>query len=339
MAARAIQQAATGNWLQSFVWLLALALIDLCFLFFWQMIVERGLTKAESSGSARTKSRRQSTTDHVAATDTAATTGITRILPGPVRAMVIKDLKYFWRDPQIKAIFIQSMVSILFLIVYFGFTFLNLNGGNRGQGLSIAGSWIVPAAPVFILFTLYSLAYNSLGFERQGITTLFLFPIDPRYILWGKNIAVMVVGVVEILIFVIVASILTHAWQYTGPALIIGLAGLGIILGIGNFTSVFLPQKMRLARRGFQTRANMSTEGGCLRALMSLAATLIMLILLIPVAAATFLPIIFHLQWIWIISLPISVLYGGAFYTIVTHLVASRIVTRAPEIASAISKE
>jgi ABC-2 type transport system permease protein len=336
MAARAIQQAALGNWGQSLAWLLALALIDLCFLFLWQMIVERGLTKAESSGSARTKSQRKTAMSHKEATDATSDTSIARFLPGPVKAMVIKDLKYFWRDPQIKAIFIQSMVSMLFLTIYFSITLFN---SNSKQILSVAGPWIVPFVPVFLLFTIYALAYNSLGFERQGITTLFLFPIDPRYILWGKNIAVAVVGVVEILIFVLAASIITHNWQYTAPALVIGLSGLGIILGIGNFTSVFLPQKMRMARRGFQTRSNMSAEGGCLRSIMSMAATLTMLVLLIPVAAAVFLPIILHLQWIWILSLPVSVIYGGIFYMLITNFVAPRIIKKAPEIASAVAKE
>jgi ABC-2 type transport system permease protein len=339
MAARAIQQANDGNWGLSFIWLFALAIITLCFLFFWQMIVERGLTTAESNGSAKTKRQRKTATaaETIAEADAASNTLIARLLPVPIRAMLVKDLKYFWRDPQIKAIFIQSLVSMTFLTVYFSFTLFNNNNGT--QALSGLGNWIVPIVPIFLLFTLYSLAYNSLGFERQGITTLFLFPIDPRYILWGKNIAVMLVGVVEILILVTAASIITHGWQYTGPALVIGLAGLGIILGIGNFTTVFLPQKMRMARRGFQTRTNMTAEGGCLRIVMSMVATLLMLILLIPVAAAVFVPILLHVQWIWIISLPVSIIYGILFYTIVTNAVAPRILQRAPEIVAVIAKE
>ncbi len=336
MAARAIQQANDGNWGLSIIWLLALTIISLCFLFFWQLIVERGLTAAESSGSAKTKRQRKTATATatIAEADVASNTLIARLLPVPVRAMIVKDLKYFWRDPQIKAIFIQSTASMMFLIIYFSFT-LSKNISSH-SGFS---NWIVPIVPISLLFTLYSLAYNSLGFERQGITTLFLFPIDPRYILWGKNIAVLVVGVVEILLFVTAASIITHSWQYTGPALVIGLAGLGIILGIGNFTTVFLPQKMRMARRGFQTRSNMSAEGGCLRILMSVAATLIMLMLLIPVAAAVFVPILLQIQWVWIISLPISVLYGIVFYTIVTNAVAPHILQKAPEIVAIVAKE
>ncbi|GHO88962.1 hypothetical protein [Dictyobacter formicarum] len=332
MAARSIQQAAAGNWLMSVVWLLALAAITFLFLFFWQMIVERGLTTAESAGTAKTI-RRQNVTG--------ATTGnvITRRIPVPVKAILEKDLKYFWRDPQIKAIFLQSMVSLLFLILYFSFTIFNNNGANGARVFALLGPWAVLVVPLFIMFTLYSLAYNSLGFERQSITALFLFPINPKYILWGKNIAVFVVGLVEICLLIVIAAIITQAWIYVGPALVIGLAGMGIILGIGNITSVYLPQKMRQARRGFQTASNMSAEGGCLRAIMSMLATLIMMILLVPVAAAVAIPIFLRVEWIWILSLPASILYGAAFYIIVTNIVAPRILKQAPEIAGIISKE
>ena len=45
-----------------------------------------------------------------------------------------KDLKYFWRDPQIKAIILQSLLSMAFLIVYLGFSFFS-NAGSSGRGL------------------------------------------------------------------------------------------------------------------------------------------------------------------------------------------------------------
>ncbi|GER87078.1 hypothetical protein KDW_12400 [Dictyobacter vulcani] len=337
MAARAIQQASVGNWLMSGVWLLALIVISFCFLYFWQMIVERGLTAAESAGSAKTVRRQRVTTT----TGASAATGnlITRYLPVQVRAMLNKDLKYFWRDPQIKAIFLQSMVSMVFLVLYLGFTVFSNSGQSSGRILTILGPWAVPVVPLFILFTLYALAYNSLGFERQGITTLFLFPIDPRYILWGKNIAVFLIGLVEVTILILLAAIITHGWLYIGPAFVVGLAGIGIILGIGNITSVFLPQKMRQGRRGFQTTSNMSAEGGCLRGLLSMVAWLTMVVLLIPVGAAVALPIFFHMQWIWLLSLPASLLYGLAFYMIVTNIVAPHILKKAPEIVGTIAKE
>ncbi|GCE25703.1 hypothetical protein KDA_11870 [Dictyobacter alpinus] len=341
MAARAIQQASIGNWLLSIVWLLALVVISLCFLFFWQMIVERGLTAAESAGSAKTVRRQRATAATATATGGSAASGnlITRYLPVPVRAMLTKDLKYFWRDPQIKAIFLQSLLSIVFLILYFSFTVFNSAGRNGSQIFALLGPWVVPTIPLFILLSLYTLAYNSLGFERQGITTLFLFPTDPRYILWGKNIAVFLVGLFEVAVLILLAAIITNGWIYVAPALVVGLAGIGIILGIGNYTSVFLPQKMRQARRGFQTTSNMSAEGGCLRAALSMVAWLIMMVLMIPVAAAVVLPVFFHAQWIWILSLPASLLYALVFYILVTNTVAPHILKKAPEIAGIIGKE
>ncbi|GCE04073.1 hypothetical protein [Dictyobacter aurantiacus] len=332
MAARTIQQAAVGNWLMSAVWLLALIIITFLFLFFWQMIVERGLTTAESAGTARTV-RHQNVVG--------ATSGnvLTRRIPVQVKAMLEKDLKYFWRDPQIKAVFLQSMVSLVFLVLYFSFSFFNNSGTNSARLFTRIGPWTVLVAPLFLMLTLYTLSYNSLGFERQGITTLFLFPINPKYILWGKNIAIFIVGLVEICVLILIAAIITKAWAFIGPALVLGLAAMGIILGIGNFTSVYLPQKMRLARRGFQTSSNLSAEGGCLRAIMSMVATMLMLVLLIPAAAAVAVPIFFHIEWIWILTLPASLLYGAAFYIIVTNIVAPRILKQAPEIAGVISKE
>ncbi|GCF06597.1 putative ABC transporter permease subunit [Dictyobacter arantiisoli] len=336
MAARAIQQASAGNWGMSFVWLLVLAIISLCFLYFWQLIVERGLTVAESAGSAKTV--RQHARSLPEQSSTASGSLIKRLLPVEVRTMVQKDLKYFWRDPQIKAIFLQSMVSMLLLILYFSFSLLN-NSRRSESFFAFIGPWIVPVVPLFVLFTLYSLAYNALGFERQAITTLLLFPINPKYILWGKNIAVFVVGMVEMVFLILIAAVITHAWLSVIPALIVGLAGIGIILGIGNFTTVYLPQKMRLARRGFQTRANTTAEGGCLRVLMSMAASLTMLVLLIPVAAAVIVPIIMHVQWVWVLSLPVSLIYGAVFYILVTNTVAPRILLKAPEIAGIVGKE
>ena len=66
MAARAVQQASVGNWGMSLVWLAALAVITLIFLYLWQLIVERGLTSAESGGSVKTTQvRHRATTIHI----------------------------------------------------------------------------------------------------------------------------------------------------------------------------------------------------------------------------------------------------------------------------------
>lgn len=334
MAARAIQQASLGNWGMSFVWLAALLVVSVFVLYLWQIVVERGLSSAESGGTQRVRQRRVA--QPVMTQTQSAPVGLWgRLQSSQIFAIAIKDLKYFRRDPQLQATLFQSIISVVVLIVI---TFFNI-GGNASGRFSFAGSWAVMVAPAFALFSLYSLSYNVLGFERQSLTTLFLFPVDPKRILLGKNLVICLVGIVEMVLLVLLAAFVSQGWNLLLPALVIGMAGIGVLLGCGNFTSVLLPQRMRQMRRGFQSSLNMSAEGGCLRAVMSLVALVVTAIVLLPVAAGLALPVIFQVQWIWFFSIPASLVYGVAFYYVVTALVAPRMLDRAPEILAVTTRE
>jgi ABC-2 type transport system permease protein len=330
MAARAIQQAMVGNWGMSALWLAALLVISVLVLYLWQLVVERGLNSPESGGVQRVRRRRVVR----AANAVIHPAGFWRsALASQVAAIALKDLKYFRRDPQLQATFAQSIVSIVVLIFITVFS-----PGGSGRQLFLS-SWTVMLAPFFVFLALYSLSYNMLGFERQSLVTLFLFPVEPRHILWGKNLVVFCIGAVEIILVVGIATFLSRAWDMVWPALAVGLAGIAVMLGCGNFTSVFFPQRMRLAQRGFRASANMSSEGGCLRAVMSLAALAATALILIPVALALIAPVYFNLRWIWTFSIPASLLYGAAFYYVVTELVAPRILAKAPEILEITTRE
>ncbi|HEV2660958.1 MAG TPA: hypothetical protein VGU68_10170, partial [Ktedonobacteraceae bacterium] len=257
-----------------------------------------------------------------------------RLLPPQVMAIAIKDVKYYRRDPQLLGLLFQSVFSIVVLLVV---TLLNTGGSSR---LTFLGSWTVLLAPFYVFLALYTLSYNVLGIERQSLTTLLLFPVDPKRILWGKNLVVFCIGVVEEILIILLAAFLTGAWGFIFPALAIGLAGIGVILGIGNFTSVFFPMRMRQIQRGFQSSgANASTQNGCLRAVMSMVTLGIMVVVLIPVGLALVLPVFLHERWIWFASIPASLIYGAAIYFVVTALVAPRIVERMPEILAATTRE
>jgi hypothetical protein len=251
---------------------------------------------------------------------------------------MLKDLKYYRRDPQLQATLVQSVVAILLSGAYIVFAGVQSDEGGKNLFHWI-GPWAVMAAPLFMMLSLYSLSCNVLGVERQGLTALFLFPVEPKYILWGKNLTVFVVGIVEMIVLVLIAAFLTQAWEFVLPALVIGLAAIATILGCGNFSSVFFPQRMKVAFRGFQASANLSAESGCLRALMSMLAFWTMLIVLAPVEAALILPVLLHAQWWWLVSLPLSLIYAGAIYYGVTALVAPRILQKAPEILAATTRE
>jgi hypothetical protein len=338
MVARSIQQAVAGNWGMSLLWLTISLLAGVLVLYLWQLVVERSLIASESDGEVKTVRRRKSVSTVGQSVQAQSANPLGRLLPGPVVAIMVKDFKYFRRDPQLQATLVQSVVTILLTGAYIVFTGVQSGGDSKGF-FHFIGPWAVMVAPLLMMLSLYSLSYNVLGVERQGLTALFLFPIEPKYILWGKNLTVFIVGGVEMVLLVLVAAFLTQAWEFVLPALAIGLAAIATILGCGNFTSVFFPQRMKVAFRGFQSSANLSAEGGCLRALMSMVAFYTMLIVLAPVEAGLILPVIFHAQWWWLISIPLSLVYAGAIYYGVTVLVAPRILTKAPEILAATTRE
>jgi ABC-2 type transport system permease protein len=332
MAARSIQQAVVGEWGFAFAWLVALMAVNILVLYLWQAVIERALTSPEEGGTVRPRHHRERRVSGVVQPETAATRFWERLLSPQVLAIANKEAKYYWRDPQLKAVVFQSIISGVFFIVWplIGF-------GGRSSG-GVVSWWLVLFAPLAVFFFMLSLSFNSLGMERQSLTELFLFPVEPQRILWGKNLTVFAMGLIELVVLVLASSFLSHAWNLTLPTLAVGLAGIGVTLGCGNFTSVFFPQRMRQMQRGFRA-TGASSGNGCLRGFMSIIMLIVTAIVLIPVILAFALPIFIHAEWIWVFAIPATLLYGIAFHQTVSRLVAVRMLAREPEILALTTRE
>jgi ABC-2 type transport system permease protein len=331
LAARSITQAVQGNWGASIATLGLLLLTSVLTLYLWQFVLQRSLSASEVGGSARVRNRRRQQTSVVAAGVQPASTSMWgRIIPPQVSALALKELKYFWRDPQLKAMMFQSVIYVAIFLVA---PLLNPSSSRFG-----GNGYVLLITPLIVLLFILTLSLNTLGLERQSLTTLFLFPVAPQRILWGKNLAVAALGIVELVVLVSIGAFLSHAWNFVLPVLIGGLAGMGVTLGCGNFTSVYFPQYMRQMQRGLRATGQTS-QAGCLRAVMSFVMLVVTLILLIPVALALGLPMIFHVEWIWSITIPLTLVYGTAFHQIATRLVAPRMLEQAPEILAITTRE
>jgi hypothetical protein len=331
LAARSITQAVHGNWGASIATLGLLLLTSVLTLYLWQFVLQRSLSASEVGGSARVRNRRRQQTAVVAAGVQPASTSMWgRIIPPQVSALTLKELKYFWRDPQLKAMMFQSVIYVAIFLVA---PLLNPSSSRFG-----GNGYVLLITPLIVLLFMLTLSLNTLGLERQSLTTLFLFPVAPQRILWGKNLAVATLGIVELVVLVSIGAFLSHAWNFVLPVLIGGLAGMGVTLGCGNFTSVYFPQYMRQMQRGFRATGQTS-QAGCLRAVMSFIMLVVTLILLIPVALALGLPMIFQVEWIWSITIPLTLVYGIAFHQIATRLVAPRMLEQAPEILAITTRE
>lgn len=337
MTARAIQQAVLGNWGASAAWLGISLVAAVLVLYLWARVLERSLSTPEVGGAVRTRRHKAAKEMGVgsvnAARPRATSSGggiLERLGSTQIYAITNKEWKYFWRDPQLKATLLSSLYIIIIFLVG---PFLNAGGSFNSLGV------IIYTAPLAVFFSVFTLSYNTLGMERQSLTTLFLFPIEPRRILLGKNLAVAVIGIGELFVLVLTSAALTHSWHLVLPVLSVGLAGIGVVIGCGNFASVYLPQRMRQMQRGFRATGSSAGNAGCLRGVMSLLMMGVTVVVLAPVVAALFLPMFYHVQWVWVFSIPVALLFGIGFHQLVTWLVASRMLDRTPEILEITTRE
>ncbi|MBF6589606.1 MAG: hypothetical protein IVW57_03620 [Ktedonobacterales bacterium] len=347
MAARAITLANAGQYQQTLPWLIALIALVPLVMALWARVLDRGITTAETAGATRSgrRTRRRARgapattgqamldqrgaaipTPRASAAPSVAARSRRRVLSGAALAIARKETRYYWRDPQIKAMLLGSLA---FLVIIF---LPNLYSSPRtgiGPSSDLLSASQVIFAPLPALYIALNLSLNALGLERQALQTLYLFPIRPLDILWGKNLAAGTLSLAVQSVLIVGLAALTGGWRYVPLAVVVGLAGVLVLLGCGNVSSVLLPFRVRQMRMG---SGNTGTEGGCLRSLLSMVVLAITLVLLVPVAAALAVPLLFqHTDW-FIISLPLAIVYGIVLHQTTSRLIAPYILSRGPEI-------
>jgi ABC-2 type transport system permease protein len=339
MAAQAIVYANTGQYLAALPWLLGSLLLVPVLLRIWAAVLERGITSAESAaaGGGRTRRRASRATSNGAAPAApaqAASARRWRPISGVALAITAKDARYLWRDPQLKA----ALISVLFASVVILFPNIYSSGVDSSNASNFTlGGAVVFFAPLPALLIVLAFGLNSLGMDRQGLQTLFLFPVRPLDIFFGKNLFVGGFAFVVATALTLIRAAMSNGWAYAPLALVAGASAILVMLGCGNVTSVLAPFRWRQMRMG--NTGSIAQENGCLRSIISLITMFITAILLIPVAAAVSLPLFLnHPEWL-VIGLPLAFLYGMAFYQIATRLIAPVLLRREPDILAVTVRE
>lgn len=336
MAARAIIAAHAGDPLGALPWLLALLALLPVLLSAWAWTLERGVTSPETAGGGRPLRTRAVSAANPARKAAAPARSRRPWISPVVAAVARKDLRYLWRDPQIKASLLSSLV--LLLVVFAP----NLIRGDHPPANTtffyerLAGMEPL-LAPLPALLIVLTLSVNALGLERQGLGTLLLFPARPLDILWGKNLAVAVVALVAQAALIAISCAVTGAWAAAPWALTEGVSATLALLGTGNLTSTLLPLHVRSLAVG---SGSVSAGGnGCLRSLTSLGALWGAMLALAPVFILLLMPpLIGRREWLPAAA-PLALLYGFALYQIATRLAAPWFGKRAPEIVALTTRD
>jgi hypothetical protein len=369
MAGWAIVRANEGAWLSALGWLAVSAACAIPLLWAWMVMLDRGLAMAESGPQQTRRQRRQirlprqtgqtasisqgaelaaaipggasanraismprsseNAAPSLAARAASSMQRARRFLPPSVRAIFVKEMRYFWRDPQMKA----SMLSSFFILIvlFVGPLFGSRPGDPNERPWTVLFSCLAP------LFMAMNFSLNIFGLERQALTTLFLFPVRPQYIFWGKNLAVASVAFGEQVLIAAAFAFITNSWGYYIPAIVVGMAAIAVMMGCGNILSVLLPFRVPQFRMG--ASASGSPESGCLRSLMGMFSLGVTLVVLAPVIAGVVLPLILSAPDILTITLPLALLYGLIIHQGATRFIAPRLEQRIPEILAQTTRE
>lgn len=154
-----------------------------------------------------------------------------------LNALINKELKYYFRDTNLKI----SLISSMIFVIIFGLQPYFQSGTFNNTNLSYLGTF----AGFFFSFSFL----NYLGYERDGIFKLLYSPIKRKNIIAIKNLLLAAIFLTYILILLISLNILLKA-PLSFKFLAISISTFLIILSVTNNTGVRFPQKMPKELRG-----------------------------------------------------------------------------------------
>lgn len=251
-------------------------------------------------------------------------------LPDDVAAIVQKEWTYFQREPQYKALAVNTIYTLVILGVGVMTPFLGHGGPQLpGDGLLLGVAGV-------LLLSLLPLLFNIWAGEGAAITVLFSLPTPRRALLLGKNLAhgTLLLGVCAL--GLIAAAMLSKQWAALPEAGAWVLLAAPVVLAAGNLVSIRFPHRMLVRGQRWQ-RGGVATAGdggsGCAYAFLYLLAYGATFLALLPVLAAILLPNHWGISGLWYaLSLPLAAVYSGALYLILLRQAEVWLLAREPEI-------
>jgi ABC-2 type transport system permease protein len=174
-------------------------------------------------------------------------------LPGPVTAVMEKELRYLSRSGPMLLTFLTPII----MLVVFGV------GGRAGNGGGFLQHWPELALPVgagYALLLLSNLIYNNFGADGGGVQFFLASPASFRSVVVGKNLAHMAVLVAEVVVLGFGVSLL-----FRPPSVLaVGTTIAGLLfaapvnLAVGNLLSLYSPKRIEFGTFGRQRASQMT---------------------------------------------------------------------------------
>ncbi|WP_107097557.1 transporter [Streptomyces sp. WMMB 322] len=283
-------------------------------LWWWHRSLERLMTSPDAStvqaATAPEKTRGR-----------AGGTGLAGLLPpGRTGAVMLRSLRYVWRDPKTKVGWASSLgVGVLLPVVF----------AAQGNGSAYNACWVAGLLGVQM--------YNQFGQDYSGfwLVASTISSAREAYVeMRGRMLAIALIAVPYVAAVAVVCSAFLGEWRKIPEVLGLALGLLGVLLATGVFTSYRFPYSIP-QDSGYK---NVAPGQGSLAYLSIFGGMVIGVLLCSPLVALT---VWLHLSgghaWLWTV-LPAGLLYGIAAPALVLRFAAPRVASRLPEILTAVSR-
>ncbi|RDI66601.1 ABC-2 type transport system permease protein [Nocardia pseudobrasiliensis] len=298
----AVEAAANGQWWWSLAAVGGLALLSVLLWQAWAVLLRRRLTTPEAAaGQVRTN------------VDGGV---LDRLFPAdPLGAVVIKELRTWWRDSRRRAALLPLMLIGIVVPI-----FLSL---QHNQGA-------LPFAGAFVVWMAAMASANMYAFDGTAIWQTLVIPGAIRADVRGRMLAwVIIVAPFGLLLTLILPGAVGMSKLYPW-----GLATLPVLLGVGIATAIYL--SVYAAYPLPQQRGNPFGGGGanpgCSRALVQLVVGLGQIILCAPVIVVLGIGSYLHnwvVQWL---GVPVGIAVGAGAAVVAARVVEKRVAARGPEL-------
>lgn len=238
------------------------------------------------------------------------------LLPGPLGALLEKDLRSAWRDPGTRATLVMGLLGPALVLLFLTQARL---AGQAGSAVLILASYVGVSA----------FGSNALGFERRGLGLLLLFPIPRWRVLVGKNLFALLLRTPGLLTLAL-AMLLMAPLALAPAALTIAFATFLIAAGIDNFFSILFP--IAAPAPGKNPYAQASGGRGLGTALLSSVFLMGALALSAPFAVLAWLPLGLGTPLLWLVSLPLALAGAAAVYALLIGGAARLLERREPDV-------
>jgi ABC-2 type transport system permease protein len=201
-------------------------------------------------------------------------------VPEQSAALALATFRSLLRAPEVKMAWASSFISVVIL----GTLFFMRSPSHLPDAIK---PFAATGTIVFSLFLLIQFFVNQFGFDRDGFRTLILSPTERKFILLGKNLASLPVGLVSGGLLLTFAALRLQLPPLTVAATLFQLVGLFLIIAIGgNLASILAPQRITPGSlRPTKAKSEM--------VILMIVLQLLFLLAMLPV----FLPPLF--EWLW----------------------------------------